>query len=88
MKLPIIKNLVNFIEENDQDYLIETIETLEALSEVPSLKDEELDVIGELISNMYGALEVDKMLKEGISKKEALNAFIQRVMQSIDSSAK
>jgi hypothetical protein len=88
MKLPIIKNLVNFIEENDQDYLIETIETLEALSEVPSLKDEELDVIGELISNMYGALEVDKMLKEGISKKEALNAFMQRVMQSIDSSAK
>ena len=72
MKLPIIKNLVNFIEENDQDYLIETIETLEALSEVPSLKDEELDVIGELISNMYGALEVDKMLEEGISKKEAL----------------
>ncbi len=88
MKLPIIKNLVNFIEENDQDYLIETIETLEALSEVPSLKDEELDVIGELISNMYGALEVDKMLKKGISKKEALNAFMQRVMQSIDSSAK
>ena len=88
MILPIIKNLVNFIEENDQDYLIETIETLEALSEVPSLKDEELDVIGELISNMYGALEVDKMLKEGISKKEALNAFMQRVMQSIDSSAK
>ena len=88
MKLPIIKNLVNFIEENDQDYLIETIETLEALSEVPSLKDEELDVIGELISNMYGALEVDKMLKEGISKKEALNAFMQRVMQSIDSSEK
>ena len=43
MKLPIIKNLVNFIEENDQDYLIETIETLEALSEVPSLKDEELE---------------------------------------------
>ena len=88
MKLPIIKSLVNFIEENDQDYLIETIETLEALSEVPSLKDEELDVIGELISNMYGALEVDKMLKEGVSKKEALNAFMQRVMQSIDSTEK
>ena len=84
MKLPIIKNLVNFIEENDQDYVIETIETLEALSEVPSLKDEELDVIGELISNMYGALEVDKMTKEGTPKKEALNAFMQRVMQSID----
>lgn len=85
MKLPVIKHLTNFIEENDQDYVIETIETLEALTEVPSLKDEELDVIGELISNMYGALEVDKMVKEGTPKKEALNAFMKRVLGSIDS---
>jgi hypothetical protein len=84
MKLPIIKHLTSFIEENDQDYILETIETLEALTEVPSLKDEELDVIGELISNMYGALEVDKMIKEGSPKKEALNAFMKRVLGSID----
>ena len=84
MKLPIIKHLTNFIEENDQDYALETIETLEALTEVPSLKDEELDVIGELISNLYGALEVDKMIKEGTPKKEALNAFMKRVLGSID----
>lgn len=84
MKLPIIKHLTNFIEENDQDYVLETIETLEALTEVPSLKDEELDVIGEIISNMYGALEVDKMIKEGTPKKEALNAFMKRVLGSID----
>jgi hypothetical protein len=85
MKLPVIKHLTNFIEENDQDYLIETIETLEALTEVSSLKDEELDVIGELISNMYGALEVDKMIKEGMPQKEALNTFMKRVLGSIDS---
>jgi hypothetical protein len=84
MKLPVIKHLTNFIEENDQDYVLETIETLEALTEVPSLKDEELDVIGELISNMYGALEVDKMVKEGTPKKEALNAFMKRVLGAID----
>lgn len=84
MKLPVIKHLTNFIEENDQDYILETIETLEALTEVPSLKDEELDVIGELISNMYGAVEVDKMIKEGTPKKEALNAFMKRVLGSID----
>ncbi|SEL77495.1 hypothetical protein SAMN04488008_105167 [Maribacter orientalis] len=58
MRLPIIKSLTEFIEEKDSDYILETIETLEALTELPSLKDEELDVIGELISNMYGALEV------------------------------
>ena len=84
MKLPVIKHLTSFIEENDQDYVLETIETLEALTEVPSLKDEELDVIGELISNMYGALEVHKMIKEGSQKKEALNTFMKRVLGSID----
>ena len=84
MKLPVIKHLTSFIEENDQDYVLETIETLEALTEVPSLKDEELDVIGELISNMYGALEVDKMVKGGTPKKEALNTFMKRVLGSID----
>ncbi|WP_395054121.1 DUF6952 family protein [Flavobacterium sp.] len=84
MKLPIIKHLSQFIEDNDQDYLIETIEVLEALTEVSSLKDEELDVIGELISNMYGALEVNKMIKEGKDKKVALNDFMKRVLGSID----
>ena len=84
MKLPVIKHLTQFIEENDQDYLIETIEVLEALTEVSSLKDEELDVIGELISNLYGALEVNKMVKDGMDKKEALNSFMKRVLGSID----
>ncbi len=84
MKLPVIKHLTNFIEENDEDYVIETIETLEALTDVSSLKDEELDVIGELISNLYGAIEVNKSIKEGISKKDALNNFMQRVTGSID----
>ena len=84
MKLPIIKHLTSFIEENDEDYVVETVETLESLTEVSSLKDEELDVIGELISNMYGALEVQKMVRKGMSKKEALNTFMQRVLGSID----
>src|SRR5690606_36390336 len=84
MKLPVIKHLTQFIDNNDQDYLIEAIEVLEALTEVPSLKDEELDVIGELISNMYGALEVNKLVAGGMDRKQALNGFMQRVMGSID----
>jgi hypothetical protein len=39
------------------------------MTEIPSLKDEELDVIGELISNMYGAVEVHKMVKMELIKK-------------------
>lgn len=85
MKLPVIKKLTEFIQENDRDFVIEAIETLEALVEGPAWKDEEVDVIGELISNMYGAVEVDKLItKDGMSQKDALNAFMKRVMGSID----
>lgn len=84
MKLPVIKHLTQFIDANDEDYIVETIEVLEALTELSSLKDEEIDVIGELISNMYGALEVNKMIKGGMDKKEAHNAFMQRVIGAIN----
>jgi uncharacterized protein (UPF0335 family) len=84
MKVPIIKHLTQFIAENDQDYVIEAIEVLESLTEITSIKEEELDVIGELISNMYGALEVQKIIKTGTDQKTAVNQVMQRVLGSID----
>ena len=84
MKVPVIKHLTSFIERNDEDYLVEAIEVLEDLTELSSLKDEELDVIGELISNLYGALEVNAEMKKGVPRKEALNGFMKRVLNSID----
>ena len=84
MKLPVIKHLTEFIEANDADFVEEAIQVLESLTEVPTLKDEELDVLGELISNMYGALEVHKSIEGGMDKKEALNGFMKRVLGSID----
>ncbi|HCD48556.1 MAG: hypothetical protein P8H60_02060 [Schleiferiaceae bacterium] len=84
MKIPIIKHLVNFVEANDEDYIHETIEVLESLADVPTLKDEELEVIGELISNLYGAIEVNKEITDGTPKKEALNGFMKRVLGSIN----
>lgn len=84
MKIPIIKHLVNFVEANDEDYIHETLEVLESLADVPTLKDEELEVIGELISNLFGALEVNKEITNGTSKKDALNGFMKRVLGSIN----
>ena len=84
MRLPVIKHIVQFIETNDQDYVNETVETLENLIECELLKDEELDVIGELLSNFYGAIEVDNMIKKGTPQKDALNSFMKRVVGSID----
>ena len=84
MRLPLIKHIGEFIEQNDRDFIIEAIETLEHLSESENLKDEELNVIGELISNLYGAIEVQELMDNGTSRKEALNAFMKRVVGSID----
>ena len=80
MRLPIIKHVSNFIEKNDQDYIEETLKVLEDLIDARGIKDEELDVIGELISNLEGALEVQKLIKSGMTHKEALNTFMKRVM--------
>jgi hypothetical protein len=84
MRLPVIKHIVEFIENNDEDYVIETMDTLENLIEAPGIKDEELDVIGELLSNFSGAVEVAKEIKAGTPKREALNGFMKRVTGSID----
>ena len=84
MKLPLIKHMVQFIEENDEDYVEETLEVLEHLCDFSGIKEEEIDVLGEMISNLYGAIEVYKEMKSGVIKKEALNNFMKRVQASID----
>ena len=83
MQLPVIKHIVSFIENNDEDYVVETLETLEDLIDLDSLQDQEIDVIGELLSNFSGALEVHEAMKGGVDKKTALNDFMKRVQGSI-----
>lgn len=84
MRLPLIKHVLDFVDKNDEDWVVETMELLEHLSESSNIKDDELDVIGELLSNLSGALEVHKEIQSGTDKKEALNGFMKRVMGSIE----
>ena len=84
MRLALIKHLLNFVFDNDENYLIQTLEILEHISEHSGIKDEEIDVLGELISNLYGTLEVQKEIKAGKNQKEALNTFMKQVQGSID----
>jgi len=84
MRLQVIKSLTEFIEKNDEDYIIEAIEVLEHVGMAKGIKDVEIEVIGELLSNMYGSIEVTKKIKNGEAKKDALNSFMQRVVGSID----
>lgn len=83
MRLPIIKTLVES-GEFDEDYMEEAIEVLLLISEARGVKDEEMEVIGELISNISGAQEVMREIKNGTPQKEALNGFMKRVMGAIN----
>lgn len=83
MRLPIIKHLVEN-PEFDEDYFIETVDVLVSLADARGIKDEELDVIGELISNLEGAIEVKNKIKDGISQKAALNDFMKKVISTIN----
>jgi hypothetical protein len=83
MKLPIIKQIVES-EQFDQDYLEEAVEVLLVISDAKGMKDEELEMIGELISNISGAQEVLRDIKNGVPQRDALNGFMKRVVGSID----
>ncbi|HEX6915635.1 MAG TPA: hypothetical protein VF145_10365 [Chitinophagaceae bacterium] len=81
MRLPVIKHIRNNCTPDE----IETaIRVLESASEAASLKEDETNVIGELISNFCGALEVDGLIRNGMNEKDALNTFMKKVMSSID----
>lgn len=81
MKLPVIRHLQ---KNNDQEKLENTLEVLESFCDHRSVTDEEMDVVGELISNICGALEVQKMVNEGMPERDAANNFMQKVLSSID----
>ena len=84
MRLPLIKHINGFISSHDEDFVEEAISVLEHLSQSSHIKDPELEVIGELLSNLYGALEVRQMMRQGLSEKAALNGFMERVSGLID----
>ena len=81
MKLPIIRQ---FYQTQTPEQLNTAFEVLESFCEFRSVKEEELDVVGEMITNICGALEVHNEVSNGLSEKDALNAFAQKVMGSID----
>ncbi len=83
MKLPLIRHLVKQ-EQFDEDFFEEANEVLLSLAEARGITDNEIEVIGELLSNIEGAIEVKKLINNGASQKDALNDFMKRVMKSVN----
>lgn len=81
MKLPVIRHIQ---QNNSPEQIQNCIEVLESFCEYNRITDEELDVVGELITNLCGAVEVHQMIEDGMPEREAANAFAKKVMGSID----
>ncbi|RYG13501.1 MAG: hypothetical protein EOO07_17640 [Chitinophagaceae bacterium] len=81
MKIPVIRQL---FQNSTPEQLETTLEVLEAFCEFRGVSETEIDVAGEMITNICGALEVHAKVGDGVLEKDALNAFAQRVMGSID----
>lgn len=81
MKLPVYKNLAKTVSAEAME---STLEVLEAYAESPAVKEEEKEIIGEMISNICGAMEMKSLMDSGMNEREAANHFMQRVLSSID----
>lgn len=81
MKIPVIRQL---FQSSTPEDLEATLNVLEAFCEFRGVQEKEVDLAGELITNICGALEVHASVNSGASEKDALNAFGQKVMGSID----
>lgn len=81
MKVPIIKHL---FQNNDAEKLENTLEVLESLSEARGITEEQMDVIGEFITNICGALEVHQLTASGMRSSDAINTFAKKVIGAID----
>ena len=81
MKLPVIRHLQ---KNSDVQKLEHTLEVLETFCDHRSISEQEMDVIGELITNICGAIEVHKMIDDGMPERDAANNFVKKVLGSID----
>ncbi|QDP84438.1 hypothetical protein FNJ88_02270 [Chryseobacterium sp. SNU WT5] len=81
MKLPVIRQ---FYQTQTVENLEKTLEVLEAFTEFRGTTEEDMNVAGELITNICGALEVHANVANGMAEKDALNSFAKKVLGSID----
>ena len=82
MKLPVFKNLSKNVSVEAMEA---ALEVLEVYADSPAVKESEQEVIGEMISNICGAIEMKQMMEEeGMDERTAANTFMQRVMGCIE----
>lgn len=81
MKIPVIRQ---FVRAHSAEDIEKAVEILESFSEFRGVSEEELNVTGELITNLLGAMEVHNSIANGMIERDALNGFSQKVLGSID----
>ena len=75
MKLPIIRKL----SEYSLTEINNSIKVLESITDSRGVTEDELDVLGEILSNLYGAQNVRESIMRGLKRTDALNNFMKKV---------
>lgn len=83
MKLPLIKQ---FYQNATAEELQHTADVLEKFTEFRGVSEAQEAFIGEILTDIFGAIEVHREVAAGKPEKEALNGFAQKVLGSIDRS--
>ena len=79
MRLPIIKRIATDYSLGEED-LYAAVNVLDTIASARGVSEEELDVIGELISNIeWAKVVIDQNRHYGVPMKDALNTFMKRI---------
>jgi len=83
MKLPVIRSLASDRKISIKDINI-AISILETIGMSRGISKQELNVIGEILSNLEGSkIVIEEHRHYGKPLKESLNKFMQRVINSV-----
>lgn len=81
MKLPAVRHI---LANSSKEEIDQAIAVLEAYSAFDKVSDEEMDFIGEMITNLCGASEIHAMIANGMTEREAITQFSRKVRGSFD----
>jgi hypothetical protein len=83
MRLKILKHLLDS-DLFSEDEINKTADVINEISNIDELNQNTKDTLISFMSDLYGYLELKKMVSDGMSKEEAINSFAKRVINTLN----
>ena len=83
MRLKILKHLLDS-DLFSEDEINKTADVINEISNIDELNQNTKDTLISFMSDLYGYLELKKMVSDGMSKEEAIDSFAKRVINILN----